>query len=145
MQLLHYLKVNVLKSRGAPRHLLACHGLLPETTLSTLSECHSPQLASYQDYAANGGGDLHGFMMSSLNGPASTPLYFLVGAGGIMVVSLATSRKARQVTQTTVGLSAQSQNDEMFGSSRPDALWCATPSMPSPASRSTLPPASRHG
>lgn len=36
----------------------------------------------------------------------------------IMVVSLATSKKARQVTQTTVGLSAQSQGDEMFGSSR---------------------------
>ena len=42
----------------------------------------------------------------------------LVGAGGIMVVALATSRKARQVTQTAVGLSAQSQGDEMFGSSR---------------------------
>ena len=75
-------------------------------------------LASYQDYVANGGGDLHGFMMSSLNGPAQTPFYFLIGAGMIMVVSLATSKKARQVTQTTVGLSSQSQGDELFGSSR---------------------------
>ena len=57
-------------------------------------------------------------MMDSLNGPASTPFYYLIGAGMIMVVSLATSKKARQVTQTTVGLSAQSQGDEMFGSSR---------------------------
>ena len=57
-------------------------------------------------------------MMDSLNGPARTPFYFLVGAGMIMVVSLATSKKARQVTQTTVGLSSQSQGDELFGSSR---------------------------
>lgn len=35
-----------------------------------------------------------------------------------MVVSLASSKKARQVTQTTVGLSSQSQSDELFGSSR---------------------------
>ena len=56
--------------------------------------------------------------MSSLNGPAQTPFYFLVGAGGIMVIALSTSRKARQVTQTTVGLSAKSQGDELFGSSR---------------------------
>ena len=67
---------------------------------------------------ASGGGNLHVFSMECLNGPANTPFYFLIGAGMIMVVSLATSRKARQVTQTTVGLSAQSQGDEMFGSSR---------------------------
>ena len=67
---------------------------------------------------SSGGGNLHGFMMDSLNSSANTPLYFLVGAGMIMVVSLTTSKKARQVTQTTVGLSSQSQGDEMFGSSR---------------------------
>lgn len=75
-------------------------------------------LASYNDYMANGAGNLHGFMMNSLNGPAQTPFYFLIGAGGIMVVALGTSKKARQVTQTTVGLSSKSQGDEMFGSSR---------------------------
>ena len=75
-------------------------------------------LASYQDYAANGAGNPGGFAMGSLNGPADTPFYFLIGAGMIMVVALATSKKARQVTRTSVGLSAQSQGDEMFGSSR---------------------------
>lgn len=74
-------------------------------------------LASYQDYALVGG-DPHAHMMGALNGPAHTPFYFLLGAGAIMVISLATSRKARQVTQTSVGLSSQSQGDEMFGSSR---------------------------
>lgn len=75
-------------------------------------------LESYQDFIGAGGGDPHSHMMGALNGPADTPFYFLLGAGGIMVVALATSRKARQVTQTAVGLSAQSQGDEMFGSSR---------------------------
>ena len=36
----------------------------------------------------------------------------------VMVVALATSKKARQVTQTTVGLSSQAQGEELFGSSR---------------------------
>ena len=75
-------------------------------------------LASYQDYIANGGGDSTGFLMDSLNGPSNTPLYFLVGAGLIMVVSLATSKKARRVAQTEIGLGSQNGGDEMFGSSR---------------------------
>ena len=75
-------------------------------------------LASYRDYAAAGGGDLHGFLMQSLQAPAATPAVFLLGAGVVMVASLATSKKARHVTQTTVGLSAETQGDEMFGSSR---------------------------
>ncbi len=75
-------------------------------------------LASYQDYVASGNGAFRQFTMDSLNGPADTPFYFLVGAGVVMVVSLATSKKARQVTQTTVGLSSQAQGDELFGSSR---------------------------
>lgn len=117
MQLLHFLKVNVFKVvvlLGTFSLAMAFAG----NDLVNFVGVPLTSLASYQDYAANGGGDLHGFMMSSLNGPAKTPFYFLVGAGMIMVVSLATSKKARQVTQTTVGLSAQSQGDELFGSSR---------------------------
>lgn len=117
MQLLHFLKVNVFKVvvlLGTFSLAMAFAG----NDLVNFVGVPLTSLASYNDYAASGGGDLHGYMMSSLNGPASTPFYFLVGAGMIMVVSLATSKKARQVTQTTVGLSAQSQGDEMFGSSR---------------------------
>ena len=117
MQLLHFLKVNVFKVVV----LLGTFSLAMAFTGNDLVNFVGvplTSLASYQDYAANGGGDLHGFMMGSLNGPAQTPFYFLIGAGMIMVVSLATSKKARQVTQTTVGLSAQNQGDEMFGSSR---------------------------
>lgn len=117
MQLLHSLKVNVLKVvvlLGTFSLAMAFAG----NDLVNFVGVPLTSLASYQDYVANGGGDPQGWMMGSLNGPAQTPFYFLIGAGMIMVVSLATSKKARQVTQTTVGLSSRSQGDEMFGSSR---------------------------
>lgn len=74
--------------------------------------------AAYQDFAASGAGSADGYMMDSLNGPARTPIYFLLAAGAVMVVSLATSRKARRVSQTEVGLGSQQAGDEMFESSR---------------------------
>ena len=74
--------------------------------------------ASYTDYVANGGGNPDCFMMDSLNGPAKTPVLFLVIAGVIMVVSLATSKKALNVVKTSVDLARQDAGDEMFGSSR---------------------------
>jgi len=117
MQLLHWMKVNVFKVvvlLGTFSLAMAFAG----NDLVNFIGVPLTSLASYQDYMESGGGNPHGFLMDSLNGSANTPFYFLIGAGMIMVVSLATSRKARQVTQTTVGLSAQSQGDEMFGSSR---------------------------
>lgn len=117
MQLLHSLKVNVFKVvvlLGTFSLSMAFAG----NDLVNFVGVPLTSLDAYNDYVANGGGDLHGFMMSSLNGPAQTPFYFLIGAGGIMVVALGTSKKARQVTQTTVGLSSKSQGEEMFGSSR---------------------------
>ncbi len=117
MQFLHWMKVNVFKVvvlLGTFSLAMAFAG----NDLVNFIGVPLTSLASYQDYMESGGGNPHGFLMDSLNGSANTPFYFLIGAGMIMVVSLATSRKARQVTQTTVGLSAQSQGDEMFGSSR---------------------------
>ena len=116
-QLVYALKVNVLKLvvlLGTFSLSMAFAG----NDLVNFIGVPLTSLSAYSDYAANGGGSLHGFMMNSLNGPAETPFYFLIGAGCIMVVALATSKKARQVTQTTVGLSSRSQGDEMFGSSR---------------------------
>ena len=74
--------------------------------------------ASFQDYSANAGGDAAGYMMDSLNGPAHTPVLFLVAAGLIMVISLATSKKAFNVVKTSVDLARQDAGDEMFGSSK---------------------------
>lgn len=117
MQLLHVLKVNVLKIivlLGTFSLAMAFAG----NDLVNFIGVPLSGLASYQDYMANGGGDAHGFLMGSLNGAADTPAYFLIGAGVIMVVALATSKKARNVTKTEIGLGSQQGGDEMFGSSR---------------------------
>lgn len=117
MQCLHFLKVNVLKVivlLGTFSLAMAFAG----NDLVNFVGVPLTSLASYQDYTAAGGNDIYGFMMNSLNGPAQTPVYFLIAAGLIMVISLATSKKARAVTQTTVGLSSKDSGDEMFGSSR---------------------------
>lgn len=117
MQLLHMMKVNVLKVvvlLGTFSLAMAFAG----NDLVNFIGVPLSGLASFQDYIANGGGNAHGYMMGSLNSPANTPLYFLIGAGLIMVVSLATSTKARHVTKTEIGLGSQSGGDEMFGSSR---------------------------
>lgn len=117
MQLLHFLKVNVLKVivlMGTFSLAMAFAG----NDLVNFIGVPLTGLASYQDYAANGGGDAHGFLMNSLNGPANTPIYFLIGAGVIMVAALATSKKAKNVSKTEIGLGSQQGGDEMFGSSR---------------------------
>ncbi|MCH5242392.1 MAG: inorganic phosphate transporter [Muribaculaceae bacterium] len=117
MQLLHYLKVNVFKvivMLGTFSLAMAFAG----NDLVNFIGVPLTAFSSYQDYATSGMGDYQGYMMQSLMGSANTPVYFLLGAGVIMVVSLATSKKAREVTNTTVGLSSKSQGDEMFGSSR---------------------------
>ena len=74
--------------------------------------------SSFHDYSANAGGDAAGYMMDSLNGPAHTPVIFLIAAGLIMVISLATSKKAFNVVKTSVDLARQDAGDEMFGSSK---------------------------
>lgn len=74
--------------------------------------------SSFQDYSANAGGDAAVYMMDSLNGPAHTPVLFLIAAGLIMVISLATSKKAFNVVKTSVDLARQDAGDEMFGSSK---------------------------
>lgn len=74
--------------------------------------------SSFQDYSANADGDAAGYMMDSLNGPAHTPVLFLIAAGLIMVISLATSKKAFNVVKTSVDLARQDAGDEMFGSSK---------------------------
>ncbi|MDE6503393.1 MAG: inorganic phosphate transporter, partial [Muribaculaceae bacterium] len=117
MQLLHALGVNVLKVvvlMGTFALAMAFAG----NDLVNFIGVPLSGLASYQDYVANGSGDPHGYLMDALNGPANTPVYFLIGAGAVMVVALSTSGKVRNVTKTAIGLSSQQAGDEMFGSSR---------------------------
>ena len=117
MQLLHMLKVNVLKVivlMGTFALAMAFAG----NDLVNFIGVPLSGLASYQDFAANGGGDAQSHMMGALNGHADTPIWFLIGAGVVMVVALATSKKAQKVAQTEIGLGSQGGGDEMFGSSR---------------------------
>lgn len=116
MQLLHFLKVNVLKVivlMGTFALAMAFAG----NDLVNFIGVPLSGLASFQDYVTNGTGDARSFMMGSLNGPANTPIYFLIAAGLIMVISLATSKKAKHVTKTEIGLGSQQAADEMFGTS----------------------------
>ena len=117
MQLLHALRVNVLKvivMMGTFALAMAFAG----NDLVNFIGVPLSGLSAFTDYAANGNGDPHTYLMGALNGPSDTSVWFLIGAGVIMVVSLATSRKARKVSQTEIGLGSQEAGDEMFGSSR---------------------------
>ena len=118
MQVLHALRVNVF------RVVVLCGTFALATAFAgnDLVNFIGVPLAgfsSYCDFSANGvaaGPD--GYMMTSLLESARTPFVFLVVAGGVMVFSLATSKKARKVVETEVGLSRRNEGDEMFGSSR---------------------------
>jgi phosphate/sulfate permease len=117
MQVLHWCKLNVFKVivlMGTFALAMAFAG----NDLVNFIGVPLTGFAAFQDYVANGRGDAQGFMMQSLTGSANTPIYFLLGAGAIMVYALATSKKARTVINTSVGLSSQKGGDEMFGSSR---------------------------
>ena len=117
MQVLHWCKVNVLKVTV----LLGTFALAMAFSGNDLVNFIGVPLTGFEsflDYSANGTGDPSGFMMDSLNGPASTPIYFLLAAGVVMVVSLATSPKVRHVSKTEVSLGSQMEGDEIFSSSK---------------------------
>ena len=116
MQVLHWCRVNVFKvivMMGTFALAMAFAG----NDLVNFIGVPLAGLDAYQDFVANGGGNPNGFLMESLNGPAKTPIIFLIIAGAIMVFSLATSKKAQNVIKTSVNLSRQDEGEEMFGSS----------------------------
>ena len=78
-------------------------------------------MAGFQSYSLwidSGAGSPENFSMEMLKGEVSTPEYMLLIAGIVMVITLITSRKARNVVATTVDLSRQTEGDERFRSSR---------------------------
>lgn len=74
-------------------------------------------LSSYMDFHASGeaAGE---HMMGILNTSEGAHPIYLVIAGIVMAIALATSKKAHNVLKTSVGLSSQNEGDEMFGSSK---------------------------
>ncbi len=73
--------------------------------------------AAYTDFLAHPGIDPGNFLMDSLTGKSVAPVSFLIMAGLIMVVTLWTSKKARNVIKTSLDLSRQDEGDEKFGAS----------------------------
>lgn len=118
MQILHWLKVNVLKIVvliGTFSLALAFAG----NDLVNFIGVTLAGLSSFMDFTENAAGvAADQFVMTSLTESAKTPVYFLIGAGAIMVYALCTSKKAKKVLQTSINLTSQ-KNDEndMFGSS----------------------------
>lgn len=116
MQVLHWLKVNVFKVVV----LLGTFALALAFAGNDLVNFIGVPLAGYSsfiDYTAHGmEAGPNGFLMTSLLGPATTPWYFLIGAGAIMVYALCTSKKAHNVIKTSVDLSRQDEGEESFGS-----------------------------
>ena len=117
MQILHFCKVNVLR-------LVVLIGTFALATAFAGNDLVNfigvplASLSSFEYWIAAGAGDPMSFTMDQLNGPASTPIYFLIAAGVIMVFSLATSKKAHNVVKTSISLSSKDEGDEMFGSSK---------------------------
>ncbi|MDR0893848.1 MAG: inorganic phosphate transporter [Prevotellaceae bacterium] len=117
MQILHWLRVNVFKVvvlMGTFALALAFAG----NDLVNFIGVPLAGFSSFMDYTTNGAGaSPDSFVMNSLLGPAKTPLYFLIGAGAIMVYALYTSKKAQNVIKTSVDLSRQDEGEESFGTS----------------------------
>jgi len=62
-------------------------------------------------------------MMTALEGPAKSPLFYLAGAGLVMVIALATSKKARNVIKTSVDLSRQTKVTKCSAVRKSHGCW----------------------
>lgn len=117
MQILHMLKVNVFKVIV----LMGTFSLAMAFAGNDLVNFIGVTLAGYSsflDFLNNANGlSPDQFLMTSLMSSAKTPVYFLIGAGAVMVFALVTSKKAKKVLNTSIGLSRQDGGDEMFGTS----------------------------
>ena len=119
MEVMYLAKINVFKFIV----LMGTFGLAMSFASNDLVNFIGVPLAgldSYQDYMANSNGAAPDqFMMNSLMESAKSPGLYLLMAGVIMIVAMATSKKARNVIKTSVDLSRQEEGDEKFGSSLP--------------------------
>lgn len=117
MEVLHLLRVNIFKFvvlMGTFALAMAFAG----NDLVNFIGVPLAGLDSYQVFSANANGASDtAFMMTSLMESAKTSPGWLLGAGAIMIIAMATSKKAQNVIKTSVDLSRQDEGDEMFGSS----------------------------
>jgi phosphate/sulfate permease len=117
MEILYLCKVNILKIIV----LLGTFALALAFAGNDLVNFIGRPIAAFEaylDYRANGGGDIANTLkMDSLNEPSNTPVYFLLIAAVIMVITLFTSKKAHHVVKTELNLSRQNEEEEIFNSS----------------------------
>lgn len=118
MEVLHLMRVNVFKFvvlMGTFALAMAFAG----NDLVNFIGVPLAGLDSYNDFMANANGaSADSFLMTSLMESAKTPPIYLIAAGVVMIIAMATSKKAQNVIKTSVDLSRQDEGDEMFGSSR---------------------------
>jgi phosphate/sulfate permease len=118
MQALHWLKVNVLKVIV----LMGTFSLALAFAANDLVNFVGVPLAGYSSFmdllAQNGSVSPDSFLMEALCQPAKTPWYFLVGSGFVMVIVLATSKKAHLVVKRSNDLARQQEGIENFGTSQ---------------------------
>ena len=118
MEFLHLCRVNIFKFTV----LLGTFGLAMAFAGNDLVNFIGVPLAgldAYQDYMANSNGvAADSYLMTSLMESAKTTPVYLLAAGFVMIVAMATSKKAQNVIKTSVDLSRQDEGDEMFGSSK---------------------------
>lgn len=118
MQLLHALKVNVFKVII----LIGTFALAMAFAGNDLVNFIGVTMAALDSFlhfreAVSMGATADTYMVGFLNEPATTSVWFLIGAGFIMSFALITSKKAHNVLKTSINLSRQDEGDEMFGSS----------------------------
>ena len=136
MEVLHLLKVNIFRFTV----LMGTFALAMAFAGNDLVNFIGVPLAgldSYQDYTANAhGAGIDGFMMSSLMESAKTPPFYLLIAGVVMIVAMATSKKAQNVIKTSVDLARMratrcsapaAPRGPLSASSRMSSrVWCAS-------------------
>ncbi|MBO7286613.1 MAG: inorganic phosphate transporter [Bacteroidales bacterium] len=115
MQILFFLKVNVLKLVV----LIGTFALAMAFAGNDLVNFIGVPLAGLDTYidVRRSGVAMDALSMNSLNTMSSANTWYLIIAGGVMVVTLLTSKKAKIVLQTSLDLSKQNGGNESFGSS----------------------------
>ena len=114
MEVLHLLRINVFKFvvlMGTFALAMAFAG----NDLVNFIGVPLAGLDSFNDYMANANGASPStYLMTSLMESAKTPPFYLFIAGIIMIIAMATSKKAQNVIKTSVDLARQDEGDEMF-------------------------------
>ncbi len=118
MEFMHLCRINIFKFTV----LLGTFGLAMAFAGNDLVNFIGVPLAglsAYEDFMANSNGvAADSYLMTSLMDSATTTPLYLLAAGAVMIVAMATSKKAQNVIKTSVDLSRQDEGDEMFGSSK---------------------------